>query len=74
MPPLKKLESSHISNLKVHLNVLEIKKREASIMKRRRRQEIIKIRVEMNQLVAKIIIPRSKHQSLTLAMILGYVS
>ena len=42
-------------------------------MKRRRRQDIIKIRVEMNQLVAKIIIPRSKHQSLTLAMILGYV-
>ena len=49
---IKKLESSHISNLKVHLKALEGKK-EANTSKRSRRQETIKIRAEINQLETK---------------------
>jgi hypothetical protein len=40
---------SYTSNLKVHLKTVE-KKKEGSIQKRSRRQEIIKIRAEINQI------------------------
>ena len=43
----KKLERAHISSLKTHLNGLEEK--EAKSPKRSRRQEIIKLRGEINQ-------------------------
>jgi hypothetical protein len=46
---IKKLESSHTSNLKAYLKALE----EANIPKRRRWQEIIKTRAENNQLKTK---------------------
>jgi hypothetical protein len=48
---INKLESSPTSNLKVQLKVLKI--REASMPKRSRRQEIIKIRAEINQIETK---------------------
>jgi len=44
----KEIRNSHNSNLKVHLKALEQK--EASTPKRSRRQEIMKIRTQVNQL------------------------
>jgi hypothetical protein len=45
---IKKLEISYISNLTVHLRALEQK--EANTPKRNRRQEIVKLRAEINQI------------------------
>ena len=48
---IKKLESAHMSNLKVHQNVLGKKEEEeARTAQRKRKQKIIKIRTEINQL------------------------
>jgi DNA repair exonuclease SbcCD ATPase subunit len=47
----KKLERTYTSSLTVHLEALEQK--EANIPKRIRRQEIIKLRAEINQLETK---------------------
>ena len=47
----KKLERAYISSLTAHLKPLEQK--EASIPKRSRSQEIIKLRVEINQIEIK---------------------
>jgi hypothetical protein len=57
---IKKLESSHINNLNVHLKTLGKKKKEASTPKRKRWQEIIKIWTEINQLETKKTIQRIK--------------
>ena len=54
---IKKLESSHTSNLKVHLKALG-KKKEANTPKGSKRQEIIKIRAKTNQLETKKTIQR----------------
>jgi 5,10-methylene-tetrahydrofolate dehydrogenase/methenyl tetrahydrofolate cyclohydrolase len=53
---IKELERSYTSNLTAHLKILEQK--EANILKLGRRQEIIKLRAEINQLEAKRIIQR----------------
>ena len=55
---IKKLESSHIINLKAHLKALE-RKNKASTPKRRMK-EIIHIMAEINQLVTKTAIQRIK--------------
>jgi hypothetical protein len=47
----KKLERAYTSNLTAHLEALELK--EANSPKRSRRQEIIKLRVEINQVETK---------------------
>ena len=47
----KKLEKAYTSNLTAHLEALELK--EANSPKRSRRQEIIKLRVEINQVETK---------------------
>ena len=47
----KKLERTHTSSLTAHLEALELK--EANSPKRRRRQEIIKLRAEINQVETK---------------------
>jgi hypothetical protein len=52
----KKLERAYTSSLTAHLGALELK--EANLPKRRRRQEIIKHRVEINQVETKRTIPR----------------
>jgi hypothetical protein len=44
---IKKLDRAHTSSLTVHLKALE--KKEADVPKRSRRQEIIKLRTEINQ-------------------------
>jgi hypothetical protein len=49
----KKLERAHISSLTIHLKALEQK--EANSPKRSRRQEIIKLRVEINQVKTRTI-------------------
>ena len=49
--PGKEIGETYISNLTAHLKALEQK--EANTLKRSRRQEIIKLRAEINQLVAK---------------------
>jgi hypothetical protein len=54
---IKKLESSHTNNLKVHLNALE-KKKEVSTLKRSIRQGKIIIKTEINQLETKKTIQR----------------
>ena len=50
------IRCSYTSNLKIHPNALE--KKEVSTAKRSRKQEIIKIRVETNQLETKKTIQR----------------
>ena len=52
----KKLEIAHISSLTTHLKALEQK--EANSPKRRRRQEIIKLRGEINQVETRRTIQR----------------
>ena len=52
----KKLERAHTSSLKTHLNALE--KKEANSPKRSRRQEIIKLRGEINQVETRRTIQR----------------
>jgi hypothetical protein len=52
----KKLERAYTSSLTAHLKVLEEK--EANIPKRRRWQEIIKLRAEINQIETKRTIQR----------------
>jgi len=52
----KKLERAYISSLTAHLKALEQK--EANTPKRSRRQEIIKLRSEINQIEAKSTIQR----------------
>ena len=52
----KKLERAYISNLKAQLKALEQK--EADIPKKSRRQEIIKIRAEIDQIETKRTIQR----------------
>ena len=49
--PVKKLERSYSNNLTEHLRVLEQK--EANSPKRNRRQEIVKLRAEINQIETK---------------------
>ena len=49
----KKLERAHISSLTTHLKALEQK--EANSLKRSRRQEIIKLRGEINQVETRTI-------------------
>jgi hypothetical protein len=53
----KKLESAHIRRLTTHLKALEQK--EENSPKRSRRQEIIKLRGEINQVVTKRTIQRT---------------
>ena len=53
---IKKLENSHTSNLKVHLKSLE--KKGANTPKRNSWQEIVKLRIEINQLETKRTIQR----------------
>ena len=53
---VKKLERSYISNLIGHLRALEQK--EANTPKRSRRQEIVKLRAEINQIEIKRTIQR----------------
>ena len=45
---IKKLERSHTSNLTAHVKALEQK--EANIFKKSRRQKIVRLRAEINQL------------------------
>ena len=45
---IKKLERPHTSNLTAHMKALEQK--EANIFKKSRRQKIVKLRAEINQL------------------------
>ena len=52
----KKLERTHTSSLTTHLKALE--KKEANSPKRSRRQEIIKLRAEINQVETKRTIQR----------------
>ena len=52
----KNLEKAHISSLTTHLKALEQK--EANSSKRSRRQEIIKLRSEINQVETRRIIQR----------------
>jgi hypothetical protein len=52
----KKLERAHTSNLTIHLKALEQK--EANSPKRTRRQEIIKLRGEINQVETRRTIQR----------------
>jgi hypothetical protein len=52
----KKLEKAYTSSLTAHLKALEQK--EASTPKRRRQQEIIKLRAEINQIETKRTIQR----------------
>jgi hypothetical protein len=47
----KKLERAHISSLTIHLEALELK--ETNSTKRRRQQEIIKLRAEKKQVKTK---------------------
>jgi hypothetical protein len=47
----RKLERAHTSSLRAHLKALEQK--EANTPKRRRQQEIIKLRAEINQVETK---------------------
>jgi hypothetical protein len=54
----KKLESTYTSSLTAHLRALEQK--EANSPKRRRRQEIIKLRAEINEVETKRTIQRNK--------------
>jgi hypothetical protein len=54
----KKLEKTYTSNLTAHLEALELK--EANSHKRSRRQEIIKLRAEINQVETKRTIQRIK--------------
>ena len=56
MPPKKKLERTYTSSLAAQLKALEQK--EANSPKRSRRQEIIKLRVEINQVETKRTIQR----------------
>ena len=53
----KKLERAYTSSLTAHLKVLEQK--EANTPKRSRRQEIIKVRVKINQVETKRTIQKS---------------
>ena len=55
---IKKLERAHISSLTTHLKALEQK--EANSPKRSRRQEIIKLRGEINQVETRRNIQRIK--------------
>jgi hypothetical protein len=48
---IKKLERSYTNNLTAHLRAL--KQKEANSPKRSRRQEIVKLRAEINQIVTK---------------------
>jgi hypothetical protein len=48
---VKKLERYHTNNLKAHLRALEQK--EANSLKRSRRQEIVKLKAEINQIETK---------------------
>ena len=54
--PKKKLKRAHTSSLTTHLNALEQK--ETNSPKRSRRQEIIKLRAEVNQVETKRTIQR----------------
>jgi DNA repair exonuclease SbcCD ATPase subunit len=56
VPPKKELERAHISSLTTHLKGLEQK--EANSPKRSRRQEIIKLRGEINQVETRRTIQR----------------
>ena len=56
MPPKKKLERTYTSSLAAQLKALEQK--EANSPKRSRRQEIIKLRAEINQVETKRTIQR----------------
>ena len=49
---IKKTEKAHISDLTAHLKALE-KKKEADSPRRSRRQEIIKVRAEINKIETK---------------------
>ena len=53
---VKKLERSYTKNLTAHLRALEQK--EANSSKRSRRQEIVKLRAEINQIETKKTIQR----------------
>jgi hypothetical protein len=53
----KKLQRAYTSHQTAHLEALELK--EANSPKRRRRQEIIKLRAEINQVETKRIIQRN---------------
>jgi hypothetical protein len=54
--PVKKLERSYTNNLTAHLRALE--QTEANSPKRSRRQEIVKLRAEVNQIQTKKTIQR----------------
>jgi DNA repair exonuclease SbcCD ATPase subunit len=56
VPTKKKLERAYTSSLTVHLEALE--RKEANSPKRSRRQEIIKLRAEINQVETKRTIQR----------------
>jgi hypothetical protein len=58
MPPKKKLERAYTNSLTAHLKDLEQK--EANSPKKRRGQEIIKLRAEINQVETKRTIQRIK--------------
>jgi hypothetical protein len=60
VPPKRKLESAYTSSLTAHLKALEQK--EANSPKRSRRQEIIKLRADINQVETK----RTKKESVKL--------
>ena len=51
MPPKKKLERAYISSLSANLKALEQK--DANIPKRNKRQQVIKLRAEINQIEPK---------------------
>ena len=55
---IRKLKRSHTSNLTAHLKALEQK--EANAPKKRRQQEIVKVRDEINQLETKRTMQRIK--------------
>jgi hypothetical protein len=53
----KKLERAYTNSLTAHLKALE-KKKEANLPKRSRRQEVIKLRAEINQVETKRTVQR----------------
>jgi hypothetical protein len=56
--PKTKLERAYTSSLTAHLKMLEQKQQKANTTKKSRRQEIIQIRVEINQTETKRTIQR----------------